>query len=894
MKILSKKGFIYSYLVLTMLVWNSGFSGLVFSTVKAEEELLGADPKVTICHKPAGEAEQTMDVPESALAGHLGHGDTLGVCVEAGPTKIMPCPDFNDDGKVNLSDFAVFGKMYGEKGTYNQEGDFDQNGKIDEFDKLVFETYYNDKLFTGCSTFPNLEGLCPDYNGDYKVNLSDLPYFTAGNLKTDLNGNGIRIDEEDAAIFSVYYNSNYICPKAEERPTTSFQETPVPACGNAVKEGSEQCDDGDQVDGDGCSANCTLETTYSSCTSITDHNGWYGEYYNYSRNHQDMAGNSYPWPDNTHGDPLGSWTADWYQDQYFKFNRVDSSLNFGDNFFPFDMAKEEEDNGHDYHFGAHWRAQITVPSSDNYNFVLTSDDDSWVYLDGQLVANNGGIHAAATIDDHMLITEGSHIVDVFFTERHVTGSYMSFAFSSPSVQINPMPEECEEPTETYPDPFCSVLYGLMQKDYNKANTNLEVLDLVIDKTENINLSDFAKLGVWYSSGDDKSCYAQIDNNLSCTNWKEYDWCNGLLQGVRDSYNSQSGDSEYHTYFDLNNAGLGDGKIDMQDEAVVAGWISTNAQETCYNRLVPPLMSLDSCQQPAPYCGDGIVNDSEQCDYNSTPIACETDGGYAGMQNCDMPDVKTTIALTASYCTWDTCNTTQSCGDGVINGHEACDGSAGVTTGYHCDECQLVPNQTPPAPAPTSGGGGGGGFMAPGPYSITSGPQCVLASISWVTSQASISWLVYGISSNTYPSEYKDTVKKVGHTLVLTNLSPSTTYYYRVKMQNTDGSVVTSDEKSFTTKTDCPIVPQVLGEKVSACQFTRPDGLTTEDNDIIKVFNFANGTLIRGICDPRWDVYLIKDQKKWRIPSWNYLWQHHFGQRIFNVPQSVIASYPSVK
>src|SRR5918997_2409088 len=36
--------------------------------------------KVTICHKPGTPAEKTMDVPVSALRGHLGHGDTLGPC----------------------------------------------------------------------------------------------------------------------------------------------------------------------------------------------------------------------------------------------------------------------------------------------------------------------------------------------------------------------------------------------------------------------------------------------------------------------------------------------------------------------------------------------------------------------------------------------------------------------------------------------------------------------------------------------------------------------------------------------------------------------------------------------------------------------------------------------
>lgn len=35
---------------------------------------------VTICHKPGSPAEKTKTVPQSALGGHLGHGDTMGAC----------------------------------------------------------------------------------------------------------------------------------------------------------------------------------------------------------------------------------------------------------------------------------------------------------------------------------------------------------------------------------------------------------------------------------------------------------------------------------------------------------------------------------------------------------------------------------------------------------------------------------------------------------------------------------------------------------------------------------------------------------------------------------------------------------------------------------------------
>lgn len=47
--------------------------------------------KVTICHKPGTPAQQTKQVPEPAVDGHLGHGDYLGPCQEEPPTE-TPTP----------------------------------------------------------------------------------------------------------------------------------------------------------------------------------------------------------------------------------------------------------------------------------------------------------------------------------------------------------------------------------------------------------------------------------------------------------------------------------------------------------------------------------------------------------------------------------------------------------------------------------------------------------------------------------------------------------------------------------------------------------------------------------------------------------------------------------
>ena len=38
------------------------------------------ESKKVLCHQPGTPAEQTIEVPQSAAPGHLGHGDTIGPC----------------------------------------------------------------------------------------------------------------------------------------------------------------------------------------------------------------------------------------------------------------------------------------------------------------------------------------------------------------------------------------------------------------------------------------------------------------------------------------------------------------------------------------------------------------------------------------------------------------------------------------------------------------------------------------------------------------------------------------------------------------------------------------------------------------------------------------------
>ncbi|MFA6098649.1 MAG: DUF4215 domain-containing protein [Patescibacteria group bacterium] len=91
------------------------------------------------------------------------------------------------------------------------------------------------------------------------------------------------------------------------------------------------------------------------------------------------------------------------------------------------------------------------------------------------------------------------------------------------------------------------------------------------------------------------------------------------------------------------------------------------------------------------CGDGTVNqESEQCDGDADK-ACTTPDGYAGTQTCNMPIKGDFVAVfrIENSCTWNPCDPTEFCGDGIVNGTEECDGDAGITGEEFCsDSCTI--------------------------------------------------------------------------------------------------------------------------------------------------------------------------------------------------------------
>jgi len=69
-----------------------------------------------------------------------------------------------------------------------------------------------------------------------------------------------------------------------------------------------------------------------------------------------------------------------------------------------------------------------LPTRRSIGFSLGSDDDSWVYVDGRLVVDNGGVKPIETAPYTVAtLSPGSHRFDVFYADRHGSGASLELS-----------------------------------------------------------------------------------------------------------------------------------------------------------------------------------------------------------------------------------------------------------------------------------------------------------------------------------------------------------------------------------------------------------------------------------------------------------------------------------
>lgn len=116
-------------------------------------------------------------------------------------------------------------------------------------------------------------------------------------------------------------------------------------------------------------------------------------------------------------------------------------------FFPLDgLLFGDQGRSHNYHFTLHLEGLLSFSdptAGADKIFSFTGDDDLWIFVDGKLMIDLGGVHGAASdsFSEEDLKAAGlsagtSYSLDIFFAERHTTAS--TFAITT-TLDIAPPP-----------------------------------------------------------------------------------------------------------------------------------------------------------------------------------------------------------------------------------------------------------------------------------------------------------------------------------------------------------------------------------------------------------------------------------------------------------------------
>jgi fibro-slime domain-containing protein len=128
-------------------------------------------------------------------------------------------------------------------------------------------------------------------------------------------------------------------------------------------------------------------------------------------------------------------------------NAAGVGLSFGGDFFAGAVGTTPGGNDNSLYRAVHWTSLFSAPGS--VSFSLGADDHAWLFIDGKLAVDNGGVKPVGVVSTSgpLALGAGDHTLDLFFADVHTSQSAINFSCDG-----------CADPAAV-PEPATLLLFG---------------------------------------------------------------------------------------------------------------------------------------------------------------------------------------------------------------------------------------------------------------------------------------------------------------------------------------------------------------------------------------------------------------------------------------------------
>jgi fibro-slime domain-containing protein len=270
---------------------------------------------------------------------------------------------------------------------------------------------------------------------------------------------------------------------------------------------------------------------------------------------------------------------------YFPLDKYPDSETFG---------KQNSDgrNNHNFGFTIAGSAEFKYVAANNDNFAFRGDDDMWVFIDGVLVIDLGGVHQK--VDGSFNVndiakerdwTDGSmHSINFFYAERQTVESNLRLTFAltdlSPPLYGSPRILKAETTIGSGGDTTSIWVSTKLDLESIEKFIGLNEFPIIIRKSDpdNKNINGYKLSSISFKAADGSNGYVYIITGSVCESKSDSDCKLIIGSGDSLSFNVKSGD--------LTDAGFGNNKNNValpSDDYYIKSSIGIEATKVSWAR-----------------------------------------------------------------------------------------------------------------------------------------------------------------------------------------------------------------------------------------------------------------------------------------------------------------------